>query len=175
MWLNINLLKITTMKKMNQITKVLFLSLLSLTLFFSACNKDDELITKTDLLTSSSWKVTAETIDPGFPTFDNQGNITGSTNDLFAMMDDCSKDNTFSFNTDKKLIMDEGATKCESTAPQKTAGTWSFNSEETTLIITVDGYPLTMTILELTDKVLKLKSTEVSGGITFSYTTTFSH
>jgi len=163
------------MKKMNQNSRMLFLSLLSLTLLFSACNKDDELITKTDLLTSSSWKVTAEIIDPGFPTFDNQGNITGSTNDIFAMMDDCSKDNTFSFNTDKTLIMDEGATKCESTAPQKTAGTWSFNSDETTLTITVDGDPITMTILELTDKVLKLTATQVTGGITFSYTTTLSH
>jgi len=163
------------MKKMNQISRMLFLSLLSTTFLFSACNKDDELITKTDLLTSSSWKLTAEIIDPGFPTFDNEGNITGSTNDLFARMDDCSKDNTFSFNTDKTLIMDEGATKCESTAPQKTAGSWSFNSDETTLTITVDGDPLTMTILELTDKVLKLTATEVTGGITFSYTTTFSH
>ena len=163
------------MKKMNQIYQALFLSLLSLTLLFSACNKDDDLITKTDLLTSSSWKVTAEIIDPGFPTFDNQGNITGSTNDLFAMMDDCSKDNILSFNTDKTLILDEGATKCESTAPQKTTVSWSFNSDETTLTITVDGYPQTTTILELTDKVLKLKTTEVSEGITITYTATLSH
>jgi hypothetical protein len=163
------------MKKMNRITQMLFLSLLSLTLLFSACSNDDELTTKTDLLTSSSWKVTALTVDPAFPTFDNEGNVTGSTNDLFAMMDDCSKDDTYSFNTDKTLILDEGASKCYNAAPQKTTGSWSFNSDETTLTITVDGDPQTMTIVELTDKAIKLKVTESQGGVSFSITTTFSH
>jgi hypothetical protein len=163
------------MKRMNQIARMLLLSLFSLTFLFSACKKDDGVITKTDLLTSGAWKVTAETIDPGFPTFDNEGNITGSTNDLFAMMEDCSKDDIISFKSDKTLIMDEGASKCYNDSPQKNTGSWSFNSDETTLTITADVDPQTMTILELTDKVLKLKTTEVSGGITLSFTTTFSH
>ncbi len=164
------------MKSMNQISRMLFLSVLSLTFLFSACQKDDDVTVNTDLLTSSIWKMTAFTVDPAFPTFDNEGNITGSTNDLFAMMDDCSKDDTYSFNTDKTLIIDEGASKCDNSDPQKVTGSWSFNSDETTLTITFDGDPQTMTIIELTDKVIKLKYTEVDGGLPFSsITTTFSH
>jgi hypothetical protein len=163
------------MKSLNQIARMLFMSLLSMTFLFSACKKDDEVITKTDLLTSGAWKATALTIDPAFPTFDNEGNITGSTNDLFAMMEDCSRDDIISFKADKTLIMDEGASKCDNADPQKNSGSWSFNSDETTLTITVDGDPQTMTIMELTDKVIKLKATEVDEGMTFSITTTFSH
>jgi len=163
------------MKSLNQIAQMLFLSLLSITFLFSACKKDDEAITKTDLLTSGSWKMTALTIDPAFPTFDNEGNITGSTNDLFAMMEDCSKDNIYSFNTDKTLSLDEGASKCDNSDPQKSTGSWSFNSDETTLTITIEEYPETMIILELTDKDIKLKSTEVEGEMTISTIITFSH
>lgn len=162
------------MKRMNQFPRLLLLSLFCLTILFSACKKDDGVITKTDLLTSSSWKITALTIDPAFPTFDNQGNITGSTNDLFAMMGDCSKDDIYSFNADKTMSMDEGASKCDNSDPQKNTGSWSFNSDETTLTITADGDPQTMTILELTDKVLKLKSTEIDGDMSISTTMTFS-
>ena len=169
-----NPLNSTLMKSMNQISRTLFFSLLCVTFLFSACKKDDDVTTKTDLLTSSSWKITALTIDPALPTFDNEGNITGSTNDLFAMLEDCSKDDIYSFNTDKTLSMDEGASKCDNSDPQKSTGSWSFNSDETTLTIKVEEYPETMSILELTDKVLKLKSTEVDGGMTISTTITFS-
>jgi len=119
--------------------------------------------------------MTANTIEPGFPTFDNEGNITGSTNDIFAMLDDCEKDDTHKFNSDKSLITDEGMTKCDSNDPQKTNGTWSFSADETSLTITEEEYSQVVKILELTQNVLKLKSTETEEGMTFTYTITFSH
>lgn len=165
------------MKILNQTFRFLIFSLLSLTLLFSSCSKDkdDEQSPKTALLTSSAWKMTAYTVEPGFPTFDNEGNITGSTNDIFAMLENCEKDDTHKFNADKSLITDEGLTKCESSDPQKINGTWSFNVDETSLTITEEGESMTVTIVELTQSVLKIKSTETEEGMTFTYTITFSH
>jgi len=101
--------------------------------------------------------------------------VTGTTNDMFAMMEDCEKDDTNKFNTDKTVVTDEGATKCDSSNPQKTTSTWSFNADETVLTITDDGDVITLSILELTDKVLKLKSTETFDSETYTATITFSH
>jgi hypothetical protein len=164
------------MKTLKQSYRFLFFSSLSLTLLFSSCSKDkEELSAKTELLTKSTWKMTAYTVEPGFPTFDNEGNITGSTNDIFSMLEDCEKDDTHMFNTDKSLITDEGMAKCDSSDPQKTNGTWSFSTDETSLTITEEGETQLVTILELTESILKLKSTETEGGMTFTYIITFSH
>jgi hypothetical protein len=165
------------MKILNQTYRFLFFSLLSLTLLFPSCSKDDDVeqSPKTELLTKSAWKMNAYTVEPGFPTFDNEGNITGSTNDIFAMLEDCEKDDTHKFNTDKSLITDEGMMKCDSSDPQKTNGTWSLNADETSLTITEEGEPQLVTILELTHSVLKVKSTETESGMTFTYTITFLH
>jgi hypothetical protein len=165
------------MKVLNQTYRILIFSLFSLALLFSSCSKsdEDEQSPKTELLTKSAWKMNAYTVEPGFPTFDSEGNITGSTNDIFAFLDDCEKDDTHKFNTDKSLTTDEGMTKCESSDPQKTNGTWSYNSDETILTITEDGETQTATVLELTSNVLKLKSTETYEGMTYTYTVTFLH
>jgi len=163
------------MKNSTQITRMLMLSLLTLAFLFSACKKDDQVPTKTELLTQGLWKMTAYIVDPEFPIFDNEGNMTGTSNDMFATMEDCEKDDTNKFNTDKTLVTEEGATKCDSSDPQKTTITWSFNTDETILILTGDGDAITLSILELTDNVLKLKSTETYFSDTIISTITFSH
>ncbi len=164
------------MKFLNQTFRFLIFSLLSLNLLLSSCSKDEEeLSMKTVLLTKSAWKMTGYTVDPGYPIFDNQGNITGSSNDIYTMLEDCEKDDTHKFNADKSMVTDEGMTKCNNGDPQKTNGTWSFNADETTLTISEDGYTQTISILELTSTVLKLKSTETDDGMSFTYTITFSH
>lgn len=165
------------MKTFNQTHRFLIFSLLSLALLIPSCSKDeeDERSPKTELLTASAWKMTAYTVEPGFPTFDNEGNITGTTNDIFALFDSCEKDDTYQFNTDKSLIIDEGLTKCNSSDPQKTNGNWSFNTDESSLTITEEVIPQTVTIVALTQSVLKIKSTDTDEGITFTYTVTFSH
>lgn len=164
------------MKSLKQPFRLLIICLLSFNLLFSSCKKDEEeLSPKTELLTNSAWKMTAYTVDPGFPTFDNEGNITGSTNGIFVLLDDCEKDDTHKFNTDKSLVTDEGMTRCDSSDPQKTNGTWTFNTDETTLTITEEGESQIVTILELTAGVLQLQSTESSDGMTVTFTITFSH
>lgn len=163
------------MKRTNNITRLLLLSFLSITLAFSACKKDDSPPTKTDLLTGKLWKMSAFTIDPAFPLFDGNGNIIGYSNDLLPQMDDCSKDDTYKFSTDNIAKFDEGALKCDSSDPQFTAGAWSLNTEETVLTITMDGSTQPSTILELTADVFKMKYTQSSGSTTYSYTITFTH
>lgn len=167
--------KLVIMKSLNQITRILIWSLLSLTFMFSACKKDNEMSVKTELLTSGLWKISALTIDPAFPIYDNEFNIIGTTNDYFAMMDNCEKDDTRTFKTDKTMIIDDGLTKCDSSDPQKVTGTWNFNSDETVLTSTANGETLNFIIMELTDKVLKLKYTETVDSETATVNITFSH
>jgi hypothetical protein len=165
------------MKRINKMTRMLILSLLSLTLLFSACKKDksDALLSKTSLLTHSTWKMTAATVDPGYPTFDDQFNITGSTTDYYSTMEDCSKDDTYHFNADKTMIIDDNALKCDNSDPQKVTGTWSFNPDETVLTSIMNGDLLDFNLMELTDNVLRLEYTESFGFGTYTYILTFSH
>lgn len=165
------------MKIINQSAKLLFFITISLTFVFSACKKDknDDPATKTELITASKWKMTAFTVNPGFPIFDNQGNIIGTSEDMLAQMDACSIDDTFKFNTDMTFVFDEGASKCDSGDPQSTAGTWAFISSETILSITDDGSVQDLTILELKENILKVNYSEIDGSDTYTYTITFTH
>jgi len=162
------------MKRTNWTKRLLLLSFLSLTLAFSACKKDDP-PTNTDHLTGSLWKMTAITIDPAFPIFDVNGNITGYTNDLFSQLSPCAKDDTYKYNSDFTMKTDEGASKCDSGDPQSTAGIWSFNTDETVLSTTSDGFTQVSTIMELTSEVLKLKYSQPVGPTTYTFNITFSH
>ena len=123
----------------------------------------------------SAWKMSAYTIEPAFQTYDNAGKDTGLTNDYFAIMGDCLKDNIRKFNADKSLIIDEGTTKCMSTNPQISNGLWSFNSDETILTIIEGSYSQELTVVELTKSVLKVKWTETFGGKTSTSTITYLH
>jgi len=145
------------------------------TISFFSCKDDEDSPSKTDLISKNTWKVTAFTVDPAYPIFDENWNITGYSNDVFATMDDCSKDDTFKFNSDNTLKLDENASKCDPSDPQTSTGTWSFKSNEAILSFTIDGDTQDFTILELTESVLKLKYSETDGTESFTYTITFSH
>jgi hypothetical protein len=163
------------MKSINHLPRLLIFSLLSLTFMISACKKDKVVSSKTSLLTAGSWKMTAFTIDPAYPIYDSNFNITGYTTDMFATMDACDKDDTHLFKVDYSVVTDEGATKCDPANPQTTTGTWSLNSDETVITITEDGVSQTATLLELTSSVLKFKTTDTFGTETETNTITFSH
>jgi hypothetical protein len=122
------------------------LVIISTVLAFSACKKDnDPTLSKTDLLTSQAWKLT---------------NIR--LLDIESAPRDCAKDDAYTFQVDKTMVHDEGATKCNSTDTQTINGTWRFNSDETvlTLIAGTDinaTFPLEQQLLELTTSSLKVK------------------
>ena len=165
------------MQKNNQSAKLLFMIAISLTVVFSACKKDkeDDAKTKTELLTASNWKMTASTVNPEMPVYDDDGNIIGTSGDEFAQMEPCFKDDFTKFNTDFTVNFDEGPTKCDDSDPQTVSGTWTFKSNETMLTVTQDGFTQDVNILELTSTTLKLQYSDSWESETYTFTITFTH
>ena len=133
------------MKKTISITTLFFILLLA------ACNKKDTAASKTQLLTSGTWKLTAVVAD-------DDGNGTYET-DNFAGFSLCFTDNIWSFGASSVATMDEGPTKCSPTDPQTETTTWQFTQNESYLKIWNDEWKLE----ELTTSTLKWKE-EYSGG-----------
>ena len=132
------------MKKTNTITALFFI------LLFVACNKKDTAASKTELLTSGTWKLTAVVSD-------NDGNGTYETDD-FATFLPCFTDNIWSFSASYVATLDEGPTKCDPADPQTQTTTWQFTQNESYLKIWNDEWKLE----ELTNSTLKWKE-EYSG------------
>ena len=133
--------------------KLISLPTLFLILLLAGCSKKDKVAvaSKTDLLTSGSWKPTAIVSD-------DDGNGSYET-DVYAGFSDCFKDNYWTFKTNGALELNEGPTKCSPTDPQTEAGTWQLSQNETHLAINSDEWILQ----ELTASTLTWKE-EYSGG-----------
>jgi hypothetical protein len=134
-------------------TKFISISAIFLFLLFAACSKKDKVAvaSKTELLTSGSWKPSAVVLD-------DDGNGSYET-DVYAGFSDCFKDNYWTFKTNGALELNEGPTKCDPIDPQIEAGTWRLTQNETHLAINSDEWILQ----ELTASTLKWKE-EYSGG-----------
>jgi hypothetical protein len=133
--------------------KVIFLFAAAFFLFFTpACKKDKEKTqSKTELLTTGSWKVTASVSD-------NDGNGTYETNE-FALFSACFVDNIFTFKTNGQLELDEGPTKCDVMDPQIETVAWQFTNNEMNIMVDSDTYDIT----ELSSTTFKIKE-NLSGG-----------
>lgn len=97
----------------------------SLVLVAFSCKKsnDTPAQSKTELLTQSAWKINDYGIDAN-----NNGTLEANE----SAIQDCEKDNTFSFKTDGTGTLDEGQNIC-SGENQTTSYNWSFKSNETIL------------------------------------------
>jgi hypothetical protein len=73
-------------------------------LFIVACSKKENTLSKTEMLTSGTWKNTAVM-------YDNDGNGTYEFND-FATLPPCFTDAFWSFGASSVVTIDEGPTKC---------------------------------------------------------------
>ncbi len=143
--------------------KPIFL-LLSIALFFVACDKDDNGVSNTDNLTSGQWRIASSVAKFTF-------NGVEQTVDVYGQLPDCQKDNLAEFQADGTLIADEGATKCSSNDPQEETGTWEFAQDETHIIVMSDDYDFDAEILELTDSRLRVKyNTNLNGIVTTTET-----
>ena len=132
--------------------KIIFLFAASFfIIFIEACSKKDKTASKTELLTTGTWKITAVVSD-------NDGNGTYETDD-FATFSPCYTDNFWSFTIPSIVILDEGPTKCAPSDPQTENGTWQLTQNETHLMINADEWKLE----ELTTSTLRWKE-EYSGG-----------
>lgn len=151
--------------------RVLLLATLAITCVVSACKKDDDKPkSKTDLLTAKNWKITsAVSTEVG-------ANGQTITTDNYASADACDKDDYLKFQADKKLIISQGAVKCDPTDDQEATGGWDLNSDQTKLTIsdpTSSTLALQADILELTAATLKVKYSEGSGSTLETQTITF--
>lgn len=125
--------------------KLLFIFAVTVIVGLAACHKKDKTESKTSILMSGSWIVTAAT-------HDNDGNGTYETDD-FAGFPTCFKDNIWTFQGNGVLQMDEGSTKCDPGDPQSDATTWQLTNTETTLVIDGESY----SIEELSNVTLRFK------------------
>lgn len=125
----------------------------------TACSKKDKTASKSELLTSGTWKLIAAEEDA-------DGNGTYET-DNYVFFDDCFKDNFYTFRTNGILEMDEGPTKCSPTDPQTETGNWQLTQNETHIKIDADEWIL----VELTNTTLRWKEDYgggSSGRVTFT-------
>lgn len=138
------------MKKHLQLAGIL---MLVMAFAVSSCKKDDEDDSNNvkDILTSGNWKITAMTVDPGV---DFGGGFV--INDLYSMMPAYTKDDFVTFQSDGKVIFDEGPTKYQPSDPQTTEGTWSLSSDNKTLTIKEPGEDdMVVTITEISSSTMK--------------------
>ncbi len=71
-------------------------------------------------------------------------------------LDACFLDNDYHFASSKEYTMDEGPSKCDQADPQTIKGQWSLNSDQSGLVITVDGTTKITTIDELSGTALRI-------------------
>ena len=139
----------------------------SITLILPACKKDDKSKTRTELLTSGSWHVTGYTVDPAID-WDGDGT---EESDIYAIMEQCIKDDHTTFTADGTGELDEGPTKCNDNDPQVTPLEWSLDQSEEQLTVEGTDY----LIQSLTESQLVVKEIEVISAVTVTHTVTFSH
>lgn len=127
-------------------------------LVWTSCEEDKDdpkVVTKTDLLTAHTWKMTGFKVDPPIQMEDGS-----MVSDFFAL-DACYQDNaiTFSANGDNKSYSEsEGTNNCFPEDPATSSGTWSLNSTETVLTIDPEDETASdLTIEELTENNLKVR------------------
>ena len=143
--------------------------LMGLFLQFS-CKKDDNNSSKTELLTSHCWVMTAATVDPSVV-------VNGAViSDVYAVLPLCDRDNVACILENGNIYVDEGASKCDANDPQvNTSGKWWFNADETVILAVLDGSSDTIPseILDLSKDRLQVRQTvDIFGGlrnVTYTY------
>lgn len=128
------------------------LALVLISIAFAACKKVNK-VSAFEHLTTGHWKITETYLAK---------NDTLLIDYYVAQMQDCAKDNSYTFNTDYSITSDEGATKCDTSAAQITTdGTWALADNDKTFsiknskILPLSG-DVNMGIVSVDDSYLKL-------------------
>src|SRR5437763_5630402 len=107
--------------------------LLVFALTFASCSKKStpdpaSAPTKTDLISASAWSYQDAGIDANR---DGAVDAGGSFSVLIpTLVPPCRTDNSISFKKDNTGLVDEGATKCNTTDAQSSVFNWSFADNE---------------------------------------------
>jgi hypothetical protein len=144
--------------------------LLALVALLGSCKKDNDnpAPAATDL-TTGSWKMSASTAVVEFP-----APVGTQTTDLFALLPACDVDNTFKFNTDNSVTIDEGATKCDPNDPQtETDGVWTLSNNNTKFNFDYKGATISGDVLTMNSSTFVLKYVTNVNNIKSTTTTTY--
>lgn len=130
-------------------------------MIFTACKKNPvNELTKTALITTSTWKFDVAGIDIN-------GDGTSDSPLPPGVLPGCSTDNLINFKSDKSGTVDEGPTKCTATDPQTTPFNWEFANNETEINFTTAifvGVGGAVKIIELTaTKFVLSKNVDIAG------------
>ncbi|MEQ9405833.1 MAG: hypothetical protein RIM99_19735 [Cyclobacteriaceae bacterium] len=117
-----------------------------------ACKSNDPIASRTDLITAHAWIGVSYTSTTGLQT-------------TIIPIPACVQDNEFTFSPDGILTLDIGELKCSADEPQTITDEWEFRSDNTELIIIIDGQEQNLMIVELTESSLKTASVRVSSGV----------
>lgn len=156
--------------------KKLLIAAAILCIAFAACKKDDGGQTNTtttsrkDTLTTGKWMVSSMML-----TYTLSGKE--STVNIYDSLQACAKDDLYLFLTNGNVTIDQGTTKCDTSAPQQNqSGTWALNSSSDTLIldgvIPVGKY---FKIVSFSNSTMQLRRDSSLAGIPATVTATFSH
>jgi hypothetical protein len=102
-----------------------------------------------DIITSGDWKMIAHTVEPAYD-YDGDGDLD---TDIFSLMDDCEKDNSFLFKRNGSLEINEGPAKCDQADPQVYLIDWEFQNDEKEILILWEEFEID----ELTNSRMKLR------------------
>lgn len=156
-----------------------FLLLVLISTPFFSCKKDSsttEQQTNTQLISASGWTYQDSGID---------GNGDGAVDAgasfsvlLPSLVPTCRTDNVFTFKADNTGVVDEGATKCNTTDPQTAPFNWSFADNETAINISNNVFAIfngKSKIKVLTDAKLSLTRDTTLGSTTYTLLVVLKH
>ena len=135
-----------------------FFSVVILTLI--SCKKAK--MSRTNLLVEKTWR---------FTKWEEKTN-SGAYTDYFPGLSDCEKDNILNFKIDYTYQLTEGATKCSPGDPDVIdAGIWDLEQNDSHLVVDTDDY----LIEQLTESILVISGSEITGSDTLYYKYTLVH
>ena len=136
-----------------------------------SCEKDKEepaVMTKTELITTGTWKLTAYTSNPAY---DWYGTGNYATNILNAL-NPCEADGFDAYKNNGIVEINEGALKCDPADPQTFTASWQFTNNESKIMY--DGFD-EYELVELTTTTMRLQQTFVENGISYTHFETYEH
>ena len=152
--------------------KVIALPLLITTITTTlSCEKDKDepaVKTKTELLTTGTWKLISYTSNPAYDWYGTGDYAT----DILAALNPCEADGFDTYKTNGTVEINEGAIKCDPADPQTFTASWQFTDNESKIMYDgLDEYEL----VELTATTMRLQSTFVENGVSYTHYETFEH
>lgn len=127
-----------------------FISLISIAIGVTSCNKDDK--SSRDLLLEGQWRPVLVRIDPAI---DYNGATVSS---LPLELDNCEADDAWTFQPVGTILISEGPTKCDPADPDTySGGTWALTNNDQTLTINIDSEVIVFDFTSINNSEMQLR------------------